>query len=102
MGGLGELRERGTALRKEGMMLALPALNVWLGRVTSWTTETRSLIAEVSTADSEYFSALKTFDAPLFEGVRLHDDRHRQALRELHERLIRLQHFTRPVPTSAQ
>jgi len=102
VGGLGELRERGTALRKEGMMLALPALNVWLGRVTSWTTETRSLIAEVSTADSEYFSALKTFDAPLFEGVRLHDDRHRQALRELHERLIRLQHFTRPVPTSAQ
>ena len=26
----------------------------------------------------------------------LHDDRHRQALRELHERLIRLQFFMRP------
>jgi hypothetical protein len=96
VGGLGELRDRGTALRKEGMMLPLPALNVWLGRVDSWTSETRSLIAEVSTADSDYFWALKSFVAPLFEGVRLHDDRHRQALRELHERLIRLQFFMRP------
>jgi hypothetical protein len=96
MGGLQELRERGTALRKEGMMLPLAALGVWLGRVESWTSETRSLIAEVSTADSDYFWTLKSFDAPLFEGVRLHDDRHRQALRELHERLIRLQFFMRP------
>ena len=62
----------------------------------SWKSETRALIAEVSTADSDYFWALKTFNAPLFEGVRLHDDRHRQALRELHERLIRLQFFMRP------
>ncbi len=96
VGGLGELRDRGTALRKEGMMLPLPALNVWLGRVDSWTSETRALIAEVSTADSDYFWALKNFDAPLFEGVRLHDDRHRKALRELHERLARLQLFMRP------
>jgi hypothetical protein len=102
LGGLGELRDRGTALRKEGMMLPLAALGVWLGRVVSWTTETRSLIAEVSTADSEYFWALKNFDAPLFEGVRLHDDRHRQALRELHERLVRLQFFMRPGGTSAR
>lgn len=96
VGGLGELRDRGTALRKEAMMLPLAALGVWLGRVDSWTSETRSLIAEVSTADSDYFWALKTFNAPLFEGVRLHDDRHRQALRELHERLIRLQFFMKP------
>jgi hypothetical protein len=96
IGGLGELRDRGTALRKEGMMLPLTALGVWLGRVVSWTTETRSLIAEVSTADSDYFWALKNFNAPLFEGVRLHDERHRQALRELHERLVRLQLFMRP------
>ncbi|HEY8786794.1 MAG TPA: hypothetical protein VIN63_09990 [Candidatus Limnocylindria bacterium] len=96
VGGLGEMRDRGTALRKEGMMLPLPALNVWLGRVDSWTSETRALIAEVSTADSDYFWALKNFDAPLFEGVRLHDDRHRKALRELHERLARLQLFMRP------
>jgi hypothetical protein len=96
VGGLGELRDRGTALRKEGMMLPLAALGVWLGRVVSWTTETRSLIAEVSTADSDYFWALKNFEAPLFEGVRLHDERHRQALRELHERLVRLQFFMRP------
>jgi hypothetical protein len=96
VGGLGELRDRGTALRKEGMMLPLAALGVWLGRVASWTSETRALIAEVSTADSDYFWALKNFDAPLFEGVRLHDERHRQALRELHERLIRLQFFIRP------
>ena len=96
VGGLGELRDRGTALRKEGMMLPLASLGVWLGRVVSWTSETRALIAEVSTADSEYFWTLKTFDAPLFEGVRLHDDRHRQALRELHERLVRLQLFMRP------
>jgi len=96
VGGLGELRDRGTALRKEGMMLPLAALGVWLGRVDSWTSETRSLIAEVSTADSEYFWALKNFDAPLFEGVRLHDERHRQALRALHERLVRLQFFMRP------
>ena len=96
VGGLGELRDRGTALRKEGMMLPLAALGVWLGRVDSWTSETRALIAEVSTADSDYFWALKSFDAPLFEGVRLHDDRHRRALRELHERLIRLQFFMRP------
>jgi hypothetical protein len=99
IGGLAELRDRGTALRKEGMMLPLAALGVWLGRVVSWTTETRALIAEVSTADSDYFWALKTFNAPLFEGVRLHDDRHRQALRELHERLVRLQFFMRPGPT---
>ena len=96
VGGLGELRDRGAALRKEGMMLPLASLGVWLGRVVSWTSETRSLIAEVSTADSDYFWTLKNFDAPLFEGVRLHDDRHRQALRELHERLIRLQFFMRP------
>ena len=96
VGGLGELRDRGTALRKEGMMLPLAALGVWLGRVDSWTTETRALIAEVSTADSDYFWALKNFEAPLFEGIRMHDERHRQALRELHERLIRLQFFMRP------
>ena len=96
VGGLGELRDRGTALRKEGMMLPVASLGVWLGRVVSWASETRALIAEVSTADSEYFWTLKNFDAPLFEGVRLHDDRHRQALRELHERLIRLQFFMRP------
>jgi hypothetical protein len=102
VGGLGELRDRGTALRKEGMMLPLASLGVWLGRVDSWTSETRSLIAEVSTADSDYFWALKNFEAPLFEGVRLHDERHRKALRELHERLIRLQFFMRPgVPRPA-
>jgi hypothetical protein len=101
VGGLGELRDRGTALRKEGMMLPLAALGVWLGRVDSWTSETRALIAEVSTADSEYFWALKSFDAPLFEGVRLHDERHRQALRELHERLIRLQFFMKPAGVAA-
>src|SRR3989475_1145069 len=67
VGGLGELRDRGAALRKEGMMLPLASLGVWLGRVVSWTSETRSLIAEVSTADSDYFWTLKTFDAPLFE-----------------------------------
>ena len=96
IGGLGELRDKGTALRKEGMMLPAAALSVWLGRVDSWASETRALIAEVSTADSDYFWALKNFDAPLFEGVRLHDERHRKALRELHERLIRLQFFMRP------
>jgi hypothetical protein len=99
VGGLAELRDRGTALRKEGMMLPVAALGVWLGRVDSWTSETRSLLAEVSTADSDYFWALKNFEAPLFEGVRLHDDRHRKALRELHERLSRLQLFMRPVRT---
>ena len=99
VGGLGELRDRGMALRKEGMMLPLAALGVWLGRVDSWTSETRSLIAEVSTADSDYFWALKTFDVPLFEGVRFHDERHRKALRELHERLTRLQLFMRPGTT---
>jgi hypothetical protein len=102
VGGLSELHEKGTALRKEGMMLPLASLGVWLGRVASWATETRALIAEVSTADSDYFWALKNFDAPLFEGVRLHDDRQRQALRELHERLIRLQLFMRTAPTSAR
>lgn len=96
VGGLSELRDKGTALRKEGMMLPLAALGAWLGRVVSWTGETRSLIAEVSTADGDYFGALKNFNAPLFEGIRLHDDRHRQALRELHERLIRLQFFMKP------
>jgi hypothetical protein len=96
VGGLGEQRDRGTALRKEGMMLPLAALGVWLGRVDSWTGETRSLIAEVSTADSDYFWALKNFEAPLFEGIRMHDERHRKALRELHERLTRLQFFMRP------
>jgi hypothetical protein len=99
VGGLGELRDRGTALRKEGMMLPLATLGVWLGRVDSWTSETRSLIAEVSTADSDYFSALKNFEAPLFEGIRMHDERHRKTLRELHERLTRLQFFMRPGPT---
>lgn len=96
IGGLGEQRDKGTALRKEGMLLPVGSLNSWLGRVDSWTSETRALIAEVSTADSDYFFALKTFQAPLFEGVRMHDERHRQALRELHERLIRLQFFMRP------
>ncbi len=96
VGGLGELRDRGMALRKEGMMLPLAALGVWLGRVESWTSETRSLIAEVSTADSDYFWALKNFEAPLFEGIRVHDERHRKAMRELHERLTRLQFFMRP------
>jgi hypothetical protein len=96
VGGLGELRDRGTALRKEGMMLPLAALGVWLGRVESWASETRALIAEVSTADSEYFWTLKNFEAPLFEGIRMHDERHRRALRELHERLIRLQFSKRP------
>ena len=97
VGGLGELRDKGAALRKEGMMLPLASLNVWLGRVDSWTSETRALIAEVSTADSDYFGALKNFEAPLFEGVRIHDERHRKAIRELHERLTRLQFFIRPV-----
>jgi hypothetical protein len=96
VGGLGEQRDRGTILRKEGMMLPLAAVGVWLGRVDSWASETRALIAEVSTADSDYFWALKNFEAPLFEGVRLHDERHRKALRELHERLTRLQFFMRP------
>ena len=96
VGGLAELRDKGTALRKEGMMLPLASLGVWLGRVDSWTSETRSLIAEVSTADSDYFWALKNFEAPLFEGVRMHDERHRKAMRELHERLTRLQFFMRP------
>jgi hypothetical protein len=95
LGGLGELRDKGTALRKEGMMLPLASLGVWLGRVDSWTSETRTLIAEVSTADSDYFGALRNFDAPLFEGVRMHDERHRKAMRELHERLTRLQFFMR-------
>jgi hypothetical protein len=99
VGGLGELRDKGAALRKEGMMLPLSALGVWLGRVDSWTSETRALIAEVSTADSDYFWAVKNFDAPLFEGVRLHDERHRKALRELNERLTRLQFFMRPGAT---
>jgi hypothetical protein len=96
VGGLGELRDRGTSLRKEGMMLPLASLGVWLGRVDSWTSETRALIAEVSTADSDYFWTLKNFEAPLFEGVRMHDERHRKAMRELHERLTRLQFFMRP------
>ena len=99
VGGLGELRDKGMALRKEGMMLPLASLGVWLGRVDSWTSETKALIAEVSTADSDYFWALKNFDAPLFEGVRMHDERHRKAMRELHERLTRLQFFMRPGPT---
>ena len=96
VGGLGELRDKGTALRKEGMMLPLAALGVWLGRVDSWTSETRGLIAEVSTADSDYFWTLKNFTAPLFEGARMHDERHRRTLQELHERLVRLQLFMRP------
>jgi len=79
------------------MMLPLAALGVWLGRVDSWASETRALIAEVSTADSDYFWALKNFDAPLFEGVRLHDERQRKAVRALHEGLVRLQLFMRPV-----
>jgi hypothetical protein len=99
VGGLGELRDRGATLRKEGMMLPPAALNVWLGRVDSWTIETRALIAEVSTADSDYFWGLKSFVAPLFEGVRIHDERHRKTLRELHERLTRLQFFMRPGAT---
>ena len=77
-------------------MLPLASLGVWLGRVDSWTSETRALIAEVSTADSDYFWTLKNFEAPLFEGVRMHDERHRKAMRELHERLTRLQFFMRP------
>jgi hypothetical protein len=96
VGGLGEQRDKGAALRKEGMMLPLASLGVWLGRVDSWTTETRALLAEVSTADSDYFWGLKNFVAPLFEGVRIHDERHRKALRELNERLTRLQFFMRP------
>ena len=96
VGGLGEMRDKGTALRKEGMMLPLAALGLWLGRVDSWANETRAVIAEVSTADSDYFWALKNFEAPLFEGVRMHDERHRKAMRELHERLTRLQFFMRP------
>ena len=95
-GGLGELRDRGVALRKEGMLLPPASLNAWLGRVESWTKEARELIAEVSVADSDYFLKLNTIEAPLFEGVRIHDDRHRQALRALHERLTRLQNFIRP------
>ena len=96
LGGLTELHERGTALRKEGMLLPFPALHTWLGRVDSWTSETRALIAEVSTADSDYFWALKAFEAPRFEGIRMHDEKHRRTLQELNERLVRLQHFIRP------
>jgi hypothetical protein len=95
VGGLRELHVRGTALRKEGMMLPAAALNEWLGRVESWAAEARGVIAEVSTADSEYFWNASVANAPLFEGVRLHDQRHRQALRLLHERLNRLQMFVR-------
>ena len=96
VGGLSELRDKGVALRKEGMLLPPATLNVWLGRVEAWATETRELIAEVSTADSDYFWTVKTVQAPSFEGVRVHDERHRQALRALHERLTRLQNFIRP------
>lgn len=94
-GGLAELRARGVALRNDGMMLPPASLAAWLGRVDTWTNEARDLIAEVSVADSEYFLKLATVEAPLFEGVRLHDDRHRQVLRGLHERLNRLQTFIR-------
>ena len=96
VGGLAELHERGTALRKEGMLLPFPALHTWLGRVDSWTSETKALIAEVSTADSDYFFALRSFEAPRFEGIRMHDEKHRRTLQELNERLVRLQHFIRP------
>ena len=95
VGGLRELRERGAVLRKQGMLLPAAGLNEWLGRVESWATETRALIGEVSRADSEYFWNANAANAPLFEGVRIHDDRHRQALRTLHERLSRLQMFVR-------
>ena len=69
---------------------------VVVARSLDETDQARALLAEVSTADSDYFFALKNFEAPLFEGVRMHDERHRRALRELHERLIRLQFFMRP------
>jgi hypothetical protein len=94
-GGLAEQRDKGVALRKEGMLLPPASLPVWLGRVDRWTSETRELITEVSTADSDYFWNLSSFTAPLFEGVRIHDDRHRRSLQGLHERLIRLQNFVR-------
>ena len=96
LGGFVELRERGAALRKDGLMLPVAALNVWLGRVETWTREARDLIAEVSAADSDVFSRLGTKDAPMFEGIRLHDDRHRLALRGLHVRLDHLTRFIRP------
>jgi hypothetical protein len=94
-GGLAELHAKGVALRNDGMMLPPASLAAWLGRVDTWTNEARDLIAEVSVADSDYFLKLATVEAPLFEGVRLHDDRHRHALRGLHERLNRLQSFIR-------
>ena len=59
----------------------------------------RRLAGQSPAPSAEYFWALKNFNAPLFEGIRLHDDRHRQKLRELHERLIRLQMFMKPGAT---
>lgn len=94
-GGLDELRARGVALRNEGMMLPSASFAAWLGRVETWTREAKDLIAEVSLADSDYFLKPASADAPLFEGIRVHDDRHRQALRGLYERLNRLQRFIR-------
>ena len=94
-GGLAELHARGVVLRNEGMMLPSASLGAWLGRAETWTREARDLIAEVSLADSDYFLKPASADAPLFEGIRVHDDRHRHALRGLHERLNRLQSFIR-------
>ena len=96
LGGFVELRDRGAALRKDGLMLSVSALNVWLGRVETWTREARDLIAEVSVADSDVFARLGTKDAPMFEGIRLHDEKHRLALRGLHVRLDHLSRFIRP------
>src|SRR5256885_8717711 len=58
VGGLSELHEKGTALRKEGMMLPLASLGVWLGRVASWTAATPVLIPEVLTAEHRLLLAL--------------------------------------------
>ena len=96
LGGFVELRDRGAALRKDGLLLPVSTLNVWLGRVETWTREARDLIAEVSVADSDVFAKLGIKDAPMFEGIRLHDDRHRLALRGLHVRLDHLSRFIRP------
>ena len=96
LGGFVELRDRGAALRKDGLMLSVSALNVWLGKVETWTREARDLIAEVSVADSDVFARLGTKDAPMFEGIRLHNEKHRLALRGLHVRLDHLSRFIRP------
>src|SRR5438046_765146 len=62
LGGFVALRDRGAALRKDGLMLSVSALNVWLGRFETWTREARDLIAEVSVADSDGSSRLGTKD----------------------------------------